>query len=143
VHWFVHKGRRHQLKLTEEELMQVSLYEWAAYQPPPVQKLHHVPNGGARDPRTGLKLLAMGTSAGVLDNHLPVARRGFRALWIELKRPKGGSLSPAQRQWIEWLEEEGDKCVVCKRWEEAADWISWYLGRPMPFGLIPKMDVEI
>jgi len=133
AHWYTHKGRRHRLKLTEEELMQVTLYEWVQYQPPPVDLLHHVPNGGARDPRTGLKMLAMGTRAGVPDNHLPVASRGYTGLWIELKRPKGGSLSAAQKDWIRRLEAAGNLCRVCVTWEAAANLVCWYLHRRPPF----------
>jgi hypothetical protein len=52
-----------------------------------------IPNGGYRSPRTAARLKATGTRAGVPD--LAFVIEG-RTDFLELKRSKGGKLSPAQ-----------------------------------------------
>ena len=76
----------------EEDAEQQALFEWAAYQKckyPELECMYHIPNEGKRSPQTGAKLKRMGLSPGVPDICLPVARGGYSALYIELKRTKG------------------------------------------------------
>lgn len=68
---------------------------------------YHVPNGGRRDAREGAKFKRMGVKAGVPDICIPIARKGYHGLYIELKRTQGGSLSESQRNWRDILIREG------------------------------------
>jgi hypothetical protein len=63
---------------------------------------------------------------------LPVARGTSHGLYIELKRTKGGRVSPDQREWIEALRAEGYDVVIPKGWRAAATDILVYLGEPVP-----------
>ena len=46
-----------------------------------------------------------------------------RLVAIEMKRKKGGRLSPEQKQWLEWLESAGIEVFVAKGADEAIRWI--------------------
>lgn len=112
-----------------ESLEQTWLFQWVATQEnryPELELLHHIPNGGKRDKRTAEKLKAEGVKAGVPDICLPVARKGYNNLYIELKRI-GGKASKAQKQWIDKLNKAGNKAVIKEGWIEAAKEIINYL----------------
>ena len=88
---------------TEHE-EQAALMDWiylTSWKYPELNLFYHVPNEGKRSPAAAMKLLAEGLKKGVPDNFLPVARGGYHGLYIELKRTKGGKLSPEQRQWLD------------------------------------------
>jgi hypothetical protein len=68
-----------------------------------------------------------GLSPGIPDLHLPVARRGFHGLWIEMKRKKGGRLSDAQIWWGEQLRLQGHQVIVAAGAERAIAWLQRYL----------------
>jgi len=113
-----------------EAVEQKTLMQWAFYNSashPELKLLYHVPNEGLRSYRTGRELKEQGMKAGVPDICLPVARGGYHALYIEMKRRKGGKLSEAQQDWLDKLNEAGNRAVVCKGWEEAAQEITRYL----------------
>ena len=78
-----------------------------------------IPNGGNRNIVTATKLKAEGVKAGVPDLFFPSLR-----LFIELKRTKGGKVSPAQRDMAQRLEACGYRVVVCKGAREAVDVIT-------------------
>lgn len=63
------------------------------------ERIFAIPNGGFRHLSVGAKLKATGVSRGVPDLYVPAL-----SLWIEMKRAKGGRLSPEQKIWIEYLE---------------------------------------
>jgi hypothetical protein len=68
--------------------------------------------------------------------HLPVARRGYHSLYIELKRLRGGSLEDSQKEVIAELLEQGHYVRVRAGWLAAARTICWYLQEnPEAFGL--------
>ena len=62
----------------------------------------------------GMALKAEGTSKGVPDLYVPEWN-----LWIELKRVTGGVLSPEQKDWIQYLESIGHRCIVGRGFEDA------------------------
>ncbi|MCF4151775.1 VRR-NUC domain-containing protein [Dethiosulfovibrio sp. F2B] len=80
----------------------------------PSVRIFAVPNGGARGKATAGRLKAEGVSKGVPDLCIPEW-----AFWIEMKRRKGGVLSPEQKDWLEYLNESGHKAVVCRGMDEA------------------------
>lgn len=77
-------------------------------------RIFAIPNGGHRHPAVAAKLKATGTSSGVPDLFIPALR-----LWVEMKKHKGGSLSPEQKDWIAYLEGCGYRCIVGKGAEDA------------------------
>lgn len=87
-----------------------------------------IPNGGKRSARTGAVLKLEGVKPGVPDLFLPVSRKEFHGLFIEMKRLKGGSLSPSQKTWKKNLECLGYRVEVAKGFEAARDVIIDYLG---------------
>lgn len=46
-----------------------------------------------------------------------------RLVAIELKRKKGGRVSPEQKQWIKTLNDAGIEAIVCRGFDEARDFI--------------------
>ena len=113
-----------------EHAHQVALFAWAKLQYrayPELRWLYATPNGGARNPITAAKLQREGVRRGVPDLYLPVPRRGYHGLWIELKRPGRHAVSPEQREWIAGLNGHGYRAVVCVGWEAARAEIEAYL----------------
>jgi len=113
-----------------ENQEQAALFEWAEVASgkyPELRLLHAIPNGGLRDARTAVTLQRTGVKPGVPDICLPVPRGGYGALYIELKRVKGGVMSANQRIWLNLLNANGNRAVVCRGWLEARDTILNYL----------------
>ena len=110
---------------------QTALFRWAAYNRvkyPELDLMYHIVNEGRRDPVTGRHLKDMGLRCGVPDICLPVPNVKYTALYIELKRRKGGRVSEDQRGWIAALNRVGCRAVVCNGWDEAREEIERYLG---------------
>lgn len=111
---------------------QVSLLNWwnlyaaKQYKVPNVL-LYAIPNGGARNIQTGAMLKAEGVRAGIPDLHLALPRGDFHSLYIELKRTKGGRLSPVQAHVLKSLRDAGHRVEVCHGWIEAKTVIENYL----------------
>ena len=76
-------------------------------------RIFHIPNGGQRNKATAGKLKAEGVSAGVPDLFIPSLR-----LFIEMKDLKG-VVSPAQKEWLEYLASVGYSVAVCHGFDEA------------------------
>lgn len=117
-----------------EEAEQTCLFRWAYYISaatcPELKLLHAIPNGGLRSKTEAARMKAAGVRAGVPDICLPVARQGCHGLYIELKRRKGGRISPEQMTWMYDLTAQGYRCMVCQGWEEAAREIADYMELP-------------
>ncbi len=96
----------------------------------------HVPNESKRGPRQGRALRDAGMKRGVPDILIftPIYRAGVAApyvgLAIELKRRKGGKVSPEQREWINALGECGWRIAVAKGADEAISAIEACYGAP-------------
>lgn len=117
-----------QLEADEQKL----LFEWAEYAEvlhPELELMYHVPNEGRRSYYTGYNLRKQGMKAGVPDVCLPVPRGRYGALYIEMKRTKGGRVSEAQQWWIDKLNAAGNLAVVCHGFDEAKDVILAYLQK--------------
>ena len=113
-----------------ESQEQIWLFEWAellSTQYPELSLLHHIPNGGLRAKVTAVRLKAEGVKPGVPDLFLPVARKGYHGLYIEMKAIKG-KLSMNQLTWIEALKKQGYHVMTCYGFNEAANVISDYMG---------------
>ena len=75
-----------------------------------------VPNGGFRDHNTAKKLKAEGVLPGVPDLFIPEWH-----LWVEMKRQKGGRLSPEQKDLIQYLDACNYAVIVGYGFEDAKE----------------------
>lgn len=85
----------------------------------PGVRIYATPNGGMRSKATAGRLKAEGVASGVPDLFVPAWR-----LWVEMKRAKGGSLKPEQKDWIAYLESVNYWCIVGKGADDAKAKIS-------------------
>ena len=121
--------KNHSMKKMSEATEQAAIIEWAAYNQgiyPELKLLHHIPNGGRRDARTGAMMKRQGVKAGVPDLHLPVSRGKYHSLYIEMKTDKGRP-TETQKEWLDALNAEGNMAVICHSAEEAIAVIKLYL----------------
>lgn len=126
------QGRRFRLRpiVVSEHIEQVHLMRWAGLmrqQFPELALLYAIPNGGARDVRTGKRLKDEGVRRGVPDLCLPVARGPWHGCYLELKRRDGGTLSEHQEWWLEQLQRQHYYAVLARGWEHAAEILIHYL----------------
>lgn len=113
-----------------EDVEQIQLFTWARWQAckyPELELMYHIPNGGSRSKAEAGRFKAMGVKAGVPDIFLPCSRGGYHGLYVEMKRVKGGRVSPEQREVIPRLQAQGYKVIVCRGMEAARDEIIKYL----------------
>ena len=96
-------------RLDDESGHQEALFNWAAY-------------------RTGLMpvLKRQGVKAGAPDIMLPAARAGYHGLYIELKAGEN-TTTKKQKEWLEYLRQQGYYTAVCYGWQPAAQLIEQYL----------------
>ena len=114
-----------------ESAEQQTLITWARLargKYPELDMLYHITNEGKRSVVTGARLKSEGLKPGVPDLCLAVARGGAHGLYIEMKRTKGGRVSPQQAAWLEKLAHEGYATAICRGWEQARDVIERYLA---------------
>ncbi|MBQ9082039.1 MAG: VRR-NUC domain-containing protein [Clostridia bacterium] len=117
--------------LTEDQEQQ-NLIKWSQ-QPsvrgkyPELALLYHIPNERKCTPQEGARFKRMGVKPGVPDLHLPVARRGFHSLYIEMKT-RSGQATENQKWWAERLGNEKNCWALCRGWQEAVSILEWYLG---------------
>lgn len=118
---------------------QAALFCWCAANRnrfPELEWFHAIPNGGLRSKAQAGKLKAEGVKSGVCDTFLPVARRGYHGLYIEMKKPserpkregsKGG-VSDSQAEFMKFAIAQRYIPFVCYSWVEAVGVLTWYLG---------------
>lgn len=99
------------------------------HQWPELALLHHIPNGGTRDPVEAKHLKQQGVKNGVPDLSLPVPRGRYHGLYIEMKKEDGSTTSD-QEWWGEQLQRLGYAWTVCKGYEAAISVLQWYMGLP-------------
>ena len=136
-----------------EHSHQVALMAWAAANRGNDRRLHllfAIPNGGERNKIVASRMKAEGVRSGVPDLFLPVVGQKwskpdygitwYHGLFIEMKKPAAqykrkaakdkwdtGGVSEEQKIWLNMLEQQGYKCVVCYHWYQAASEIKFYL----------------
>lgn len=108
-------------RIPTEHEEQRQLVMWFRQTHSPV-RIFAIPNGGLRSKSAAAKLKVEGVSAGVPDLFIPAFK-----LWIEMKRIKGGRLSPDQKDWLEYLKNNGYTCFVCNGADEAKFKIEQFL----------------
>lgn len=125
---------------SSEHEQQTLVIDWAEINSiahPELRLLHAIPNGaklpwmrdkrGQRFSPQALKLKAEGLRSGVPDLCLPVPRKGYHGLYIELKH---GDNKPSEDQvwWLDRLNELGYQALVCWEADEAIEAIGEYLS---------------
>lgn len=96
-----------------ESAEQIAFVAWMRLQHP-AHRIIAIPNGGLRNIITAARLKREGTTAGIPDLMIPSLK-----LFIEMKRKKGGTVSPEQAGWIEYLRGCGYRAEVCRGFDEA------------------------
>lgn len=99
---------------TEHE-EQVNFVRWFRLQFPRVM-IFAIPNGGDRHAAVAAKMREEGVTPGIPDLFIPDWR-----LFIEMKRRKGGRVTPEQKRVMEHLELAGYTCAVARGFDEAMD----------------------
>ena len=72
------------------------------------------------------RLKKEGLSPGVPDLFVPVPNKNYHGLFVEMKI-KGGFLRDEQKRWINELNKQGYKAVVCYSADEAMEVLQEYL----------------
>jgi hypothetical protein len=127
------------LPIPTEHQEQVALFRWADLfqrQHPDLAWLYAIPNaggyrGGFRSNVVRVKnMLAEGVRPGYPDVGLDVARGGYYGLRLELKRLRGGKVTPEQTAWHVRLGEQGYCCSFAAGWQAASEITLRYLALP-------------
>ena len=87
-----------------------------------------IPNGARTSMGTAVKLKMEGLKGGMHDVLIPVGRRGYVGLTLEMKRKKGGKVSRRQNWWAGVLASQGWLTFAPPGWEVARDLVDWYFG---------------
>ena len=100
-----------------EDDEQIAFVKWfrANY---PMVLIWSTPNGGHRNKSVALKMKLTGQTPGVPDLFIPEWR-----LFIEMKRQKGGTVSPEQKAIMAELVRVGYVCQVCNGYAAAKDFV--------------------
>jgi hypothetical protein len=117
------------IPMTEDQEQQalIELCELNENRIPELRWLFAVPNGELRKKSVAARLQKQGVKAGVADLILLEPRDGFHGLAIELKA-KGGTASPAQKEWLRHHAERGYSTWVCEGHAQAWNVLKDYLG---------------
>lgn len=113
-----------------EHLAQCAVMQWSLYnlgKHPELKLLFAIPNGGSRHPAEAVNLKKEGVKAGVLDLFLPVARKGYHGLFIEMKI-KPNKPSKEQEQFVIDVVEQGYQAHICYSAEDAIKVLKNYLN---------------
>lgn len=107
-----------------EDQDQIRLATWLALQG---IKFTASANGGSRNYIEAAKLKRMGVSAGFPDIFIPLPSGGYHGLFIELKRAKGGKVSPHQMLWLQYLRDKHYYADIAYGFDEAKEIVINYL----------------
>ena len=116
----------HAYQFRAEHDLQVACLTWLHYAHPDIL-CYAIPNGGYRTKTTALYLQREGLTAGIPDLHIPIPRKGYASLYIEMKNGKAGILSDKQKKIIPRLQDYGNKVVVCRSIEDFQREVEDYL----------------
>jgi len=77
---------------------------------------------------TAMRLKRLGYQTGSADFLFLKCCNGFPGLVVEMKRRKGGVVSPEQTEWLGKCAKQGYKVVICRGSDEAIREIKGYTG---------------
>lgn len=118
--------------LPYEHEEQAAIFRWsevAEHEYPELRLLEGSLNGIRLPVGLAVKAKKQGLKKGFPDIRLAVARHGFHSLCIELKRIRGGRVSPEQKEILDLLNSEGNMAIVCNGADEAIKAIVYYLKK--------------
>lgn len=115
-----------------EHQEQVAFIKWFRQQHRGV-RVFAVPNAAMRSPQLAAYLKAEGLSPGCPDIWIPEY-----LMAIEMKRGKGGVLSPEQQEWGAYLRGIGWTWAVCRGFEEAKFVVDSWCRRNGAYGVERK-----
>lgn len=101
-----------------EHHLQVECVRWFRLKHHKDGIIYAVPNGGKRTLTEGAIKRYEGMTVGIPDLHIPVPRKGYASLYIEMKNGKTGRLSENQKDMIERLRSYGNKVEVVRTLDE-------------------------
>ena len=101
-----------------EHHLQVECVRWFRFKHGKDGIIYAVPNGGKRTLTEGAIKRFEGMTVGIPDLHIPVPRKGYASLYIEMKNGKAGRLSENQKEMIELLRKFGNKVEVVRTLDE-------------------------
>ena len=102
--------------------------EWREKQYPMLSLCFATLNGLVIGPAQAMRAKRAGLKPGVPDIVLPVARKGFHGLFVELKRnDESIQASPLQNIWLDKLSAQGYLAMVCHGADDAEQAILNYL----------------
>ncbi len=110
----------------QEQVALFRMAEQASVKYPELDLLNGSLNGVRLTIGQATKAKKAGMKRGYPDIFLPVQRKGYAGLYIEMK-VKGGYLRSEQKAWLKRLKDEGYYCTVCYSALEAWDEIMAYL----------------
>ncbi len=117
-----------------ESQEQAALFQWIRLQPE-IKHIAFSTANGAQLAGSAKKramqmnnLKATGFLVGTPDIVIPVARKPYSAMFIELKRKKGGNVSENQKNVLKALSDAGNCCVVAYGCDDAIKHIKEYLS---------------
>ena len=108
---------------SNEAAEQKAVVQWCAYMGIPVV---HIPNEGKRSARVGAEMKAMGLRPGFPDLFIPLPKKEFHGLFIEMKYGRN-KLTDSQKEWLALLVKNGYAGAVCYGADEAIKNIESYL----------------
>ena len=117
-------------KIPTEYEEQVELFEWIEKNKDAYKELEFIfaTLNGVRLPMgLAMKSKRMGMKAGVPDIIFPIPRGHYHGLFIEMKRTKGGVVSPDQIKWQTFLVNNNYYHQVCRGARQAVEIIMTYL----------------
>lgn len=85
-------------------------------------------NGGSRNLLEAMKMKRMGVSPGFPDVEVPLPSGHYHGFYCEMKRQKGGKVSPEQIEWLNYLRDKGYWAEVARGFEEAKEMFLHYLS---------------
>ena len=125
----VKPSRTKQRNAQPEAIEQAKVIAWARANErnyPFLWMLHSSLNGLKRTKNAQGKAKAQGMLSGVPDLFLPVPRKNFHGLYIEMKSEKG-RVSVSQSRFLSVTNELGYQSIVCYSSEDAIEKIKEYL----------------
>lgn len=118
-------------KVVSEHVEQMTFFQLVRpfydYVPELRSLLFAIPNGGYRDKITAAKMRAEGQKSGVPDIFCAIPKDGVHGLFIEMKKRKGGQISPEQEKVMQMLKDKGYKVEVAYGASQAINILMNYL----------------
>ena len=115
----------------DEQSAIIEWAKWNAAQYPELDMLYATINQGKRSYGAARYYQKEGMRSGIPDLCLPVARKNYHGLYIELKhRNANGQIKVSENQhwWLEHLREQGYRAVIRIDFDGAVEEIKDYLG---------------